>query len=253
LRDRNSKLGKEKRPLWLTAKTLTWTGAACLASARDEAAPLQGAKAAAIAELLRLLGAGLVLLRRRFGNASAFFGRQQRYENVAFHARHGFNLALVANFHQQAIHLGAPDFLVGHFASAMKNHGADFVAFAEEPKDLILANLIVVFRSGGTKFDFFQLGATAALTLLVSFFVSLVKILAVVRDFANRRIGGGRNLHQIQSSFLGHLHGLERLHDPELAALIVDHPDFASADSLVDANAVRLPEAAFCDKSPSKR
>jgi hypothetical protein len=32
--------------------------------------------------------------------------------------------------------------------------------------------------------------------------------------------------------------------------LIVNHPDFASPDSLVDANAVRLPEAAFCDKSP---
>jgi hypothetical protein len=32
--------------------------------------------------------------------------------------------------------------------------------------------------------------------------------------------------------------------------LIINHPDFASPDSLVDANTVRLPEAAFCDKSP---
>src|SRR6266852_6595695 len=133
----------------------------------------------------------------------------------------------------------------------MENHRAHFVAFAEEAEDLVLANLIVVFRGGGPKLDFFQLRAAAALALLVGFFVSLVKILAVVGDLANRRIGGRRNFHQVETFFLGQLYGLKRLHDAELAALIINHPDFASADSLVYANAVGLPEAAFCDKSPS--
>src|SRR5260370_315818 len=70
---------------------------------------------------------------------------------------------------------------------------------------------------------------------------------------ANLIVGfrGRRNFHQVEPFFLGQLNGLKRLHDAELAALIINHPDFASADSLVHANAVGLPEAAFCDKSPS--
>src|SRR6202165_1099523 len=200
--------------------------------------------------LLRLLGAGR-RLSCGLGYAHAFFRREQCYQDVAFHARHGFNLALVANFHQQAVHLGAPDFLVRHFAPAMENHRAHFVAFAEEPDDLILANLIVVFRGSGPKLYFLQLRAAAALALLVGFFVGLIEILAVVGDLANGRIGRGRNFHQVESLFLGQLYGFKRLHDAELAAFFINHPDLASANPLVYANTVALPEVPFCDKSPS--
>jgi hypothetical protein len=189
-------------------------------------------------------------LAGRLGDADAFFGRQQGYQNVAFHARHGFDLALVADFHEQAVHLGAADFLVRHFASAMKNHRAHFVAFTEEADDLVLANLIIVFRGGGPKLDFLQLRATAALALLVRLFIGLVQILAVVGDFANRRIGRGRDFHQVEPFILGQLNGFKRLHDAELAAFFINHPDLAGANPLVDADAVALPEAAFCDKSP---
>src|ERR1700732_4016731 len=133
----------------------------------------------------------------------------------------------------------------------MKNHGAHFVAFAEEADDLALANLIVVLRGGGPKLDFLQLRAAAALALLVGLFVGLVEIFAVVGDLTNGRIGRGRNFHQIEALFLGQLYGFKRLHDAELAALFINHPDLASADSFVNANTVALPEAAFCDKSPS--
>src|SRR5712692_251284 len=93
--------------------------------------------------------------------------------------------------------------------------------------------------------------AAAALALLVGLFVGLIKIFSVVGDLANWGISRGRDFHQVEPFFLGQLYGFKRLHDAELAALIINHPDFASADSFVDANAVALPEAAFCDKSPS--
>jgi hypothetical protein len=42
------------------------------------------------------------------------------------------------------------------------------------------------------------------------------------------------------------------LHYPELAAFFVNHPDFASANPIVDTDSVaHLPEIPFCDKSPS--
>jgi hypothetical protein len=56
---------------------------------------------------------------------------------------------------------------------------------------------------------------------------------------------------KIQSAFAGHAKRLKRLHDAELAAIFVYHPDFASTDAFVDANAVALlPEIPICDNSP---
>ena len=155
-----------------------------------------------------------------------------------------------ADFAKQARHLGASHFLVSHFAAAMKNHGANFVAFAEEADDLVLANLIIVLRGCWTKLNFLELRATAALALLVSLFVLLVLEFAVIGNFANRRIGRGRNLHQIQSPFARQSNRFKRLHDSQLPAFFVDHSDFPSPNPLIDSDAVGLPEIPLSDKTP---
>src|SRR5712664_1718112 len=196
--------------------------------------------------LCRLRG----LLRTWFCRWSTLFGGQQRDQDVAFHARHGFNLAVFADFAQQARHLGAAHFLVRHFAAAMKNHGAHFMTFSEEANDLVLANLVVVLRGGRPKLYFLELRATTALALLMRLFILLVKKFAVVGDLANRRIGGGRDLHQVESLFARQTDSLVRLHHPKLGTFFINHPDFARPDPLVDAGTVAVPEAAFCDNSP---
>ena len=132
----------------------------------------------------------------------------------------------------------------------MENHRANFVAVAEEADDLVLANLIIVLRGCGTKLYFFELRATAALALLVRFFVGLIKILAVVGDLANWRIRRRRNFHQIKSALARHFQRFERLHDAKLAAFFINHPEFTRPDPLVNSDAVALPEVAFCDIPP---
>src|SRR5579859_6258543 len=206
------------------------------------------ANSLSVRSLLRLRAGGLLpdVLRNR----NALFRRQQRDENVTFHARHGFDLAELADLYQQAIHLRAADFLVRHFAAAVKNHRANFVAFAKKTDDLVFANLIIVFGGRGPELYFLELRTTAALALFVRFFVGLVKIFAVVRDFTNRRVGGGRNFHQIEPALTRQFHGFKGLHDAELAALFINHPDLSGANAFIDADAVALPEAAFCDKTP---
>jgi len=139
---------------------------------------------------------------------------------------------------------------VSHLAAAMKNHGADFVAFPEESNNLVLTNLVIVLRGGRPKFDFLELRATAALALLMRLFILLVKKFAVVGDLANRWIGGRRDLHQVESAFSRQTNSLVRLHHPKLGAFLINHPDFARPNPLVDARTVALPEAAFCDISP---
>jgi len=185
--------------------------------------------------------------------AGALFRSEERHKDVPFHARRSFDLSLIAEFAQQASHLGAADFLVRHFAATMKNHGANFMTFAEEADDLVLANLKIVFRGVGPELDFLQSRAAAAFALLVCPLVLLVKKFAVIGDLANRRIRRGRNLHQIQSAFAGHAKRFKRLHDAELTAVFVNHPDFASSNPFIDADPIALrPEIPICDSSPSK-
>ncbi len=190
------------------------------------------------------------LLRTWLGHWRAFFGREQCDENVAFHARHRFDLAVLADFPQQTRHFGAAHFLVRHLAATMENHGAHFMAFSEEADDLVLANLIIVLRSGRSKLYFLELGAAAALALLMRLFILLVKKFAVVGDLANRRVGGGRNFHQVESPFARHTNRFVRLHHSKLGTLLIYHPDFARPNPLIHASAVALPEATFCDNSP---
>ena len=81
--------------------------------------------------------------------------------------------------------------------------------------------------------------------------VRLVKVLAVIRDLANGRIGRRRNFHQIQAFFARHLNGFERLHYSKLAALFIDHADFASTNPVIHSYPVALlPEIPICDNSP---
>ena len=59
-----------------------------------------------------------------------------------------------------------------------------------------------------------------------------------------------KNNFDVKTALARQLHGLEWLHDAKLAALFINHPDLASANPLVDADAIALPEAAFCDIPP---
>src|SRR5882762_6659816 len=211
----------------------------CLSGAQQCCAPTKKI-------LCRLRG----LLRTWFCCWCALFWGQPVDQDRGLHWRHGFNLAVLADFAQQARHLGTAHFLVRHFATAMKNHGAHFMAFPQEANDLILANLVIVLRGGRPKLYFLELRATTALALLMRLFVLLVKEFAIVGDLANRRICGGRNFHQIESPFARHTNCFVRLHHSKLGTLLINHPDFARPNPLIYAGAVALPEAAFCDISP---
>src|SRR5713226_2632887 len=103
-----------------------------------------------------------------------------------------------------------------HFAPPVEYHRPHFVAFPEKPDDLILANLIIVFRGRRPEFHFFQLRPAAALTLLVSLLVLLIEEFPVVGDLANRRVRRRRDLHQVKAPFPRHLYCFEGLHDAEL-------------------------------------
>src|SRR5713226_8503916 len=128
--------------------------------------------------------------------------------------------------------------------------GAHFMALSKEANDLILTNLVIVLRGSRPKLYFLELRAAAALALLMRLFILLVKKFTIVGDLANRGIGGRRDFHQVESPFTRQTNSLVRLHHPKLGAFLINHPDFARPNPLINAGTVALPEAPFCDISP---
>jgi len=126
------------------------------------------------------------------------------------------------------------------------------VAFAKKPDDLVLADLVIVFRGRRTKLDFLELRTLLMLSLLVRFFVGLVEILSVIGDLANRRVSGRRNFHQIETTLARKLNRLKRRHHAQLAAILIHHANFTRSDSIVHPNPVCLPKTPFRDKPTSE-
>lgn len=87
----------------------------------------------------------------------------------------------------------------------------------------------------------------------MGFLILLILKFAVIRDFTNRGIRCGRNFYQVQATFPCEAHSLEGLHDTQLSAFFVNHPDFPSTYPFVDSDAVGLPEIPLCDKTPSRK
>jgi hypothetical protein len=123
-----------------------------------------------------------------------------------------------------------------HLAAAEEDRGFYFVALFEEAQHVVLFELVVVLVDVDAELYFLDSDDLLVLlgrALLLLFFI---QELAVVLDATDRGIRGGRNFHQIESSFTGDFERLKRLHDAELSSGFVDYADFAGANTLIDAD-----------------
>jgi hypothetical protein len=80
----------------------------------------------------------------------------------------------------------------------------------------------------------------------------LVKVLAVIGDLANRWIGCGRYLHQVQPALARELHRFERLQNAQLGAFLINDANLARPDSFVYPDAIIRPETPLGDKPTSE-
>jgi len=68
--------------------------------------------------------------------------------------------------------------------------------------------------------------------------ILLVLVLAEVHDLADRRVGVGRNLYEIETLLSGDPERLRERFDSQLGAVAPDQADLTSADAVVDAGVV---------------
>jgi hypothetical protein len=120
------------------------------------------------------------------------------------------------------------------FAPAEPHRHFDLVAFLEELRHTAQFNVIIVIVDTRAQLDLFDLDDLLLFACLVLFLLFFVFVFAEVEDFADRRVGVGRNFDQIKAGIGGHGKRFVARNDPNHIAPIIDQPDAANTDFFVD-------------------
>ena len=72
----------------------------------------------------------------------------------------------------------------------------------------------------------------------IGLFLGLIFVLADVEELADRRIGVGRDLDQVEADFGGLLDRFGGQQDAEILAILIDHAHLGRGDEFVEAGAV---------------
>lgn len=173
-------------------------------------------------------------------------------QDSSFHAGHEFDHAGVTDILNKSIDDVVSEFAVRHLTAAEAEARLDLVAFIQEAHRLILLRLIVMLVDGDGEFHFldgdnFLLFACGALALFL-----FVEISAVVLNAADWRDGIGRDFNQIKAPFAGDFQSLVGRQDAELLTVLIDDPDLAGADAVIDTDKGFCRTFVECDGTPPK-
>lgn len=125
---------------------------------------------------------------------------------------------------------------VGHFPAAEEDGEFHLMAGIEKFRGLPPLRLQIVVINLWPDAHFFQLNDVLMAARLALLPALLVTELAVVHQTTDGRHGVWRNFDQIKPALTRHLQRIERGNDANLLAVLVDEPDLANPDTLVDAS-----------------
>src|SRR3984957_4535844 len=154
----------------------------------------------------------------------------------AFHAGHELHNACIPHVLNEPVDDGVTQFTMGHLAALETQRGLDLVAFTQETNSLVLLGLVIMLVNSHGKLHFLDYDDFLLLARRAVALVLLVKEFAVILNAAYRRLGGGRNFHQIQATLAGNLQCFEGRENSELFTVFVDDADFTRANSVVSAD-----------------
>lgn len=125
---------------------------------------------------------------------------------------------------------------VSHFAAAEEDSQLDLIPGVEELRGLTTFRFEVMIIDLRPDTNFFQLDDMLMAARLTLFATLLVSKLAVVHEPAHGWHGVWSHLDQIEPAFARHLERIKRRNYADLLTVLIDQPDLADPDSLIDAS-----------------
>src|SRR6202163_3521555 len=126
------------------------------------------------------------------------------------------------------------EFLMRHLPPAKAQRDLGFVAFAEESDQIPQVDLVIALVSAGPEFDFLDLDLLELEPCLMLALGFAILELAEIHDPANRRLGQGGNIQQIEFRVLSLCDRVRNRHDAKLFTFHAYQANFGSIDLAVD-------------------
>src|SRR4029077_5345129 len=137
---------------------------------------------------------------------------------------------------QKPVEQHPPSLGVTLLAAAEHDGHLDLVVLLQEALDVAALGLVVVLGDLRAKLDLADVHLLLALAGLLGLLLLLVLVLRVVEDPADGRLGGRRDLDQIEVFLASALQGVGGRNYSHLLAVLVDQSNLGYADALVDAS-----------------
>src|SRR6266850_2844613 len=166
--------------------------------------------------------------------APFLFRDQHHGHATTFHARRLLDARDVRDLLGDPVEHRLAELGVRDRAAAEEHRDLHAVPLAEEGPDVTHLEVDVVNARLRADLHFLQHDGGRLLAGLLRLLLLGVPELAVVHDPADRGLGGGRDLDQVELALLGDPERLLGRHDAELRAVGVDHADLSRTDLVVD-------------------
>src|SRR5579862_7369880 len=125
---------------------------------------------------------------------------------------------------------------MGYLPAAKRNCNLNTMTFSNKAPDMTNFEVDIVLVGKRPHLNFFDNRRGGAALGVVRFFLLRVTVLVEVHHAADRWMGGGRDLDQIEIAAFRQPDSVASAHDSGLSAVSVDHSHLRRADGLIHAN-----------------
>ena len=171
--------------------------------------------------------------RLRFLFLLSFRGKDHDHA-LAFHVGRLIDFCEIGQSFGQPLQHFLALLLVGNLSSLEDHCCFDFMALAKEPHSVPRLEVEVMNVCVRMEPEFFEQRDMLVFLLNLVLLGELVLEFAEVDDLADRGCCPGHNLNEVGVTLTCQGNGCPGRHDPQLASMLVDNPDFRSFDFVVD-------------------
>src|SRR5687767_256756 len=163
-------------------------------------------------------------------------GRENLVETVAEHLRARLRDGFSREVHEKPVEDLLAVLAPRHLPAPELDGRLDLVAVREELQDVLDLEVVIVVVDVRSELHFFYLCRLLFLLRVLLLLLLLIDELSEVHDPADGRVGGRRDLHEIETGLSRLLESVGHRNDAERLPLFSDQSDFLPPDLVVDSN-----------------